>query len=297
MSRIRTIKPEFPQSESVGKISRNARLLFIELWTVADDFGRSRAASRMLASLLFPYDDDAPGLIDGWLDELEENSFIRRYEADGSSYLEIINWLKHQRIDHPSQSRIPEFRESSRGLAKSSEVLAPRARAQDLGPRTMDLGTGPVPGPEESSLRSESSVSEKPIRTRKRKTSNSRIEYPPDFERFWRGYPTDSNMSKAEALREWEKLDAVDREAAERSLTGFRAYCSKNPDYRPVHAIRYLKLRRFDGHLSTNGHDGTPPALSEKEAVFRWWIDDNGMSREKAEERWEMILQRRQQHD
>lgn len=119
MSRIRTIKPEFPQSESVGKLSRDARLLFIELWTVADDSGRSRAASRMLASLLFPYDDDARDLMDGWLDELEGNGFIRRYEADGSSYLEICNWLKHQKIDRPSPSRIPEFRD---GLAKAREA-------------------------------------------------------------------------------------------------------------------------------------------------------------------------------
>jgi hypothetical protein len=59
MARIRTIKPEFPQSESMGRISRDARLLFVQLWCICDDHGRTRAASRMLASLLFPYDDDA----------------------------------------------------------------------------------------------------------------------------------------------------------------------------------------------------------------------------------------------
>ena len=129
MARIRTIKPEFPQSETVGKLSRDARLLFIQLWTVADDFGRARAASRMLASLLYPYDDDARALIDGWMDELEQKDCIRRYEADGSHYLEIINWLKHQKIDRPSKSRLPEFREGSRGFAR------PRRGTLDLGPR------------------------------------------------------------------------------------------------------------------------------------------------------------------
>ena len=56
MPRIRTIKPEFPQSESVGRLSREARLLFLLLFTLVDDAGRSRAASRMLASVLYPYD-------------------------------------------------------------------------------------------------------------------------------------------------------------------------------------------------------------------------------------------------
>ncbi|WP_050996281.1 MULTISPECIES: hypothetical protein [Bradyrhizobium] len=73
MARIRTIKPEFPQSETIGKLSREARLLFIQLWTLADDEGRARAASRMLASLLYPYDDDAPGLMDDWLAQLEHH--------------------------------------------------------------------------------------------------------------------------------------------------------------------------------------------------------------------------------
>ena len=49
MARIRTIKPEFPQSESMGRVSRDARLLFVQLWCICDDHGRTRAASRMLA--------------------------------------------------------------------------------------------------------------------------------------------------------------------------------------------------------------------------------------------------------
>lgn len=135
MGRIRTIKPEFPQSETIGSLSRDARLLFIQLWTIVDDSGRARAASRMLASLLFPYDDDAPALIDGWMDELESAGCIRRYEVSGAKYLDLPNWLKHQKIDKPSASKIPAFDEASRSLASVRGGLA-----TDLGPRTMDLG-------------------------------------------------------------------------------------------------------------------------------------------------------------
>ena len=94
MARIRTIKPEFPQSESVGELSRDARLLFILLWTLVDDSSRARASSRLLASLLYPYDDDAGELILGWLIELENGGFIRLYTIEGTSYLDIPKWLK-----------------------------------------------------------------------------------------------------------------------------------------------------------------------------------------------------------
>jgi hypothetical protein len=105
----------------MGRVSRDARLLFIQLWTICDDSGRTRAASRMLASLLYPYDDDAPGLIDGWLDELEREKCIQRYTADGSSYLVVCNWLKQQKIDKPTPSKMPAPPEDSRGFASPRE--------------------------------------------------------------------------------------------------------------------------------------------------------------------------------
>lgn len=133
MARIRTIKPEFPQSESMGRVSRDARLLFILLWPISDDHGRTRAASRMLASLLFPYDEDAPKLIDGWLGELEREGCIVRYEVDGSSYLQVTKWLKHQKIDKPSKPQHPGFDEASRVFESVRETLA-----LDQGPRTKE---------------------------------------------------------------------------------------------------------------------------------------------------------------
>lgn len=124
MARIRTIKPELPQSETLGRVSREARLCFILLWTQADDAGRLRGNSRMLASLLFPYDDDARDLIEGWLDELEDAGCIRRYIADGCNFIDIPKWLEHQKIDKPSLSKIPEFVEGSRAFAKPRESSA-----------------------------------------------------------------------------------------------------------------------------------------------------------------------------
>ncbi len=141
MPRIRTLKPEFPQSESMGRVSRDARLTFIQLWTLADDEGRLRGNSRMLASLLFPYDDDAPGLIDGWLSELERERCIQRYVVEGDAYLQVTNWGLHQRIDRPTPSKIPKFDERSRMLAKPREDSA-LDHGRDHGREGKDLLSG-----------------------------------------------------------------------------------------------------------------------------------------------------------
>jgi hypothetical protein len=132
MARIRTIKPEFPQSESMGRVSRESRLCFILLWTIADDSGRLRGNSRMLASLLYPYDDDAKKHVDGWLEQLTGEGCITRYEVDGTSYIQILNWSSHQKIDKPSASKIPPFAEASRSLANPLEA-SPLDQGRDQG--------------------------------------------------------------------------------------------------------------------------------------------------------------------
>lgn len=114
MARIRTLKPELPQSQSMGRVSRDARLLFILLWTTADDAGRLRGDSRMLARTLYPYDDGEDGNfktsradVASWLDELEKEGCLRCYRNDDADYIQICNWLKHQKIDKPSASKLP----------------------------------------------------------------------------------------------------------------------------------------------------------------------------------------------
>lgn len=141
MARIRTIKPEFPHSESMGNISRDARLTFIMLWTLADDSGRLRGNSRMLASLLFPYDDDAPALIGNWLTELEREGCIELYTIDGTAYCQICKWLSHQKIDKPSSSKIPPPTDASRGVANVRES-SPLDQGSRIKEEDQGIGSG-----------------------------------------------------------------------------------------------------------------------------------------------------------
>ncbi len=109
MARIRTIKPEFPEDETLGKVSRDARLTFVLLWTRCDDYGRFRAATPLLRGQLYPYDEDIRSAeLEGWLAELVDVGRIHVYEVDGQRYGEVCNWAKHQRIDNASKSNLPE---------------------------------------------------------------------------------------------------------------------------------------------------------------------------------------------
>jgi hypothetical protein len=205
VGRIRTIKPEFPQSESMGSVSRESRLCFILLWTQADDEGRLRGSSRMLASLLFPYDADAPTLIDGWLSELEREKCISRYEVESRHYIEITNWLVEQKIDHPSRSKLPGFariredssngRESSRGIkdqgprkgSRIKELKTPSAE-DDLTPAEVAITNGklnldaPEPEPEKPS-RAKKREGQK---TKTEKVESRHAEFKAAIEAYWK---------------------------------------------------------------------------------------------------------------
>jgi len=107
VGRIRSIKPELPQSATLGRVSRDGRLCFVLLFTLADDEGRMRGEPALVASLLFPYDQDARERMPEWLQELQSVGAIRWYQAQGQSYVQIVKWADHQRVEKPKPSAFP----------------------------------------------------------------------------------------------------------------------------------------------------------------------------------------------
>ena len=81
----------------------------------------------------------------------------------------------------------------------------------------------------------------------------TKLNYPASFEDFWHNYPTDPLMSKKKAYEQWRRLAVVDRVSALAACGPFREFCHAHPTYRPVHALRFLSERRFDGFM------GNPP--------------------------------------
>lgn len=99
--RIRTIRPEFYQSESVGSMTWKARLVFINLWSYVEDNGVNLDNPRLFRGQCMPYDDSVLDDIEDAFAELEQCGSIIRYERDGKRLLFIPGFGKWQNIQRP----------------------------------------------------------------------------------------------------------------------------------------------------------------------------------------------------
>lgn len=109
MARIRTIKPEAFVSESLAEVTVEAERTFFGLLTQADDHGRHRDNAAIIAGLLWPLRAEHTSVhVEDDLHQLANAGLICRYTGcDGRRYLHVVTWSAHQKIDRPSQSRMP----------------------------------------------------------------------------------------------------------------------------------------------------------------------------------------------
>lgn len=198
-----------------------------------------------------------------------------------STVIRKLQWLAEQGwieivpdYDHQTgRQRSNAYRLNLDSLPREGVTLTPGGGCQDDTGEgvTGDMGEGvscdtplkkPEYKPEEDPL-SETGVPDTPKPVRKRKA------YPDAFERAWSSYPTDQNMSKLDAFKAWSKLDVEDRAKVEAGIPGFVAYCRKNPDYRPVHMVRFITGRRFDGFAENTSNAYAPEVWAKRLAYAR----------------------------
>jgi hypothetical protein len=105
MARIRTIKPDFWSDEKLTECSMSARLFFIGLWNFADDNGNLARSAKKLKMQIFPADAvDCEPLVQ----ELLGIGVLVEYDINGDKFLHIKGFKKHQVINRPSKSQIPQ---------------------------------------------------------------------------------------------------------------------------------------------------------------------------------------------
>jgi uncharacterized phage protein (TIGR02220 family) len=114
------ISPEFWTDEKLGLMPVEARLLFMGLVSNADDAGRLPGNTLLVKSMVFPYDNYSVNKIDEWLKLLCQQNLIIRYKIDSQTYIQVVNFLKHQTINRPTPSRIPGFIEDELQLNEDS---------------------------------------------------------------------------------------------------------------------------------------------------------------------------------
>ncbi|MFB6518440.1 hypothetical protein [Streptomyces sp. NPDC056401] len=109
MARIRTIKPEAFESEDLAAVDVTAVLTFFGLLTQADDSGRFRDHPAIIAGRLWALrPEHTPAHVAHDLEQLAAASLVCRYTGcDGKSWLHIVTWDRHQKINRASESRLP----------------------------------------------------------------------------------------------------------------------------------------------------------------------------------------------
>ncbi|WP_406183914.1 hypothetical protein [Streptomyces sp. NBC_01006] len=133
MARIRTIKPEAFSSESLAAVSVAAERTFYGLLTQADNHGRFRDQTAVIAGLLWSLrPEHGPIGVEDDLNQLAMADLICRYEGeDGKRYLHIVTFAKHQKINRPSGVRHPACPHHDGGQTPSPSPLAHRGLRED----------------------------------------------------------------------------------------------------------------------------------------------------------------------
>lgn len=93
MARARNIKPKFFTNEELVELPFSTRLLFIGLWTLADRAGRMDDKPKRIKMELFPADNLD---VDAALNDLQTSGFLLRYEVNGTRYIQVLAFDKHQ---------------------------------------------------------------------------------------------------------------------------------------------------------------------------------------------------------
>lgn len=129
MARKRMIDPNIWASEDFSKLSALAKLVFIGMFSNADDEGRGKAKAVYLKSILFPYDEGIRVIdIDKTLSEIGSNMSVTFYSHNGNEYYVFDNWEKWQKVDRPTPSLIPELDDTSTIIRRAFDECSTRPR-------------------------------------------------------------------------------------------------------------------------------------------------------------------------
>lgn len=180
--------------------------------------------------------------------------------------VESVLYDREEDRKEKARARTEKWRQSRNVTERhvTSQTPSPQVSLSPYNPLTLPI----PPSPSEANASvSETSSDGRPVAKKKR----NKNAYSDAFEDFWKVYPTDQNMSKVQAWQAWQRLSPEDHELAMLSVPAFVSYCGKNPDYRPVHANRYLAQRRFEGHAKAGSEISARTSIAPSSPSWNAW--------------------------
>ena len=109
MPRKRMISPDiWTDPKFVSLTDDTTRLLFIGLFSNANDYGKLRGEWWSIRSMVFPINELPQEKIESMLGDLEKRDLIARYKVKDEKYIKLANWEKHQIVSHPAKDQFPD---------------------------------------------------------------------------------------------------------------------------------------------------------------------------------------------
>jgi hypothetical protein len=204
MPRIRSVHPGLFTDEAWVSCTPLARLLFIGLWTEADDQGVFEWKPLQIKMRLLGGDNADPVEL---LAELERAGCIRRFDVDGKRYGAVRNFRKWQRPQKPNAIHpLPDDMAVYVGL--SGAGAHPFAEQSRTGTLTVEeqSPTGPRNPPQMEDggwKRDREDGKKEGIPALTRVSDPKAIADGRGFAAFWRAYPT--KIGKREAVKAYAK--------------------------------------------------------------------------------------------
>jgi hypothetical protein len=258
--RIRSIKPDFYESEDVAKLDWDARLVFISLWSYVDDNGVGRDDARLIVAACFPLERDpreSVARVSRAINALESGGLVRRFEAEGRSLLLVTGFSKHQRIDKPGRPRYPlpdpnepdkqaqnnrengEIRESvARPSRECRESVAPVVRSKELGVRNSKSSC---------STDAEPATNSEPVTSTLQAAPNLTLVAPPPptrdpFEEFWALVPSSRKQKKAEAKQKFRRATQKEKVPAGLIIAAYKRMAEIDWNKRPPQEQNFIPM-------------------------------------------------------
>lgn len=187
------IDPNIWASEDFSKLSTLAKVVFIGMFSNADDEGRGKAKAVYLKSILFPYDEGIRVIdIDKTLSEIGSNMSVTFYTHNGNEYYVFDNWHKWQKVDKPTPSMIPEVDNDSTIIRRGLGEHSPNA-PRKLAPNRI----------EQNRIEKEKNIFSKPTVAEIQKYCSER-KNTVDAEKFFDFYESKGWKVGKESMKDWK---------------------------------------------------------------------------------------------
>lgn len=100
-------------------------------------------------------------------------------------------------------------------------------------------------------------------------SKRGRNAYTPEYEAFWKAYPSTVGQSKPNGFKEWQKLTPDEQAQAVASLPAYTALLKKSPDRIVKHVQGFLSGRMFESFGATISQLETPAVWEARLAHAR----------------------------